>query len=46
MIAYHLKVPKISAICIVIYIPVLSGIVQNAVRGIPLGQTAGQRIFK
>lgn len=45
MIAYYLEVPKVSAISAYLY-SCLSGIVQNAVRGIPLGQTAGQRILR
>lgn len=45
MIAYYLEVPKKSAISSYLY-SCVSGIVQNAVRGIPLGQTAGQRILR
>lgn len=45
MIAFCLEVPKISAISAYLY-SCVSGIVQNAVRGIPLGQTAGQRILR
>ncbi|MBS4178496.1 urease accessory protein UreF [Lederbergia citrea] len=45
MIAFCLKVPKTSAISAYLY-SCVSGIVQNAVRGIPLGQTAGQRILR
>lgn len=45
MIAFSLKVPKTSTISAYLY-SCISGIVQNAVRGIPLGQTAGQRILR
>lgn len=45
MIAYSVGVPKYSAIMAYLY-SCISGIVQNAVRGIPLGQTAGQKILR
>ncbi|NEU30944.1 urease accessory protein UreF [bacterium LRH843] len=45
MIAYCLEVPKTNTILSYLY-SCLSGIIQNAVRGIPLGQTAGQKIMK
>ncbi|MBS4208469.1 urease accessory protein UreF [Bacillus sp. FJAT-50079] len=45
MIAFCLEVPKQSAISAYLY-SCISGIVQNAVRGIPLGQTAGQKMLR
>ena len=45
MVAHHLGVPKSTAILFYLY-SVVSSIVQNAVRGIPLGQTAGQKIIR
>ncbi|TCP30843.1 urease accessory protein [Scopulibacillus darangshiensis] len=44
MIARHLGVPKFTAMSTFLY-STISGLVQNAVRGIPLGQTAGQQIL-
>ncbi|ULT59814.1 urease accessory protein UreF [Neobacillus drentensis] len=45
MVAHHLGVPKSTGILFYLY-SVVSSIVQNAVRGIPLGQTAGQKIIR
>ncbi len=44
MVAHYLKVPKPTAILFYLY-SVVSSLVQNAVRGIPLGQTAGQIVL-
>ncbi len=44
MAAHDLGVPKPSTVLFYLY-SVVSSIVQNAVRGIPLGQTAGQKIL-
>jgi urease accessory protein len=43
-IAYYLKVPKETALSTHLFTAV-SSLVQNAVRGIPLGQTDGQKIL-
>ena len=45
MVAQHAGVPKSTVVLFYLY-SVVSGIVQNAVRGIPLGQTAGQIILR
>ncbi|OIK10400.1 urease accessory protein UreF [Bacillus sp. MUM 116] len=45
MVANHLGVPSPTTLLFYLY-SVVSGIVQNAVRGIPLGQTAGQIILR
>jgi urease accessory protein len=44
IVSHYLGVPKSTAILFYLY-SVVSSIVQNAVRGIPLGQTAGQKIL-
>ncbi|NOU74231.1 urease accessory protein UreF [Paenibacillus sp. LMG 31458] len=44
MIAQYLEVPKCTTILYYLY-SVVSSLVQNAVRAIPLGQTAGQKII-
>ncbi|WP_314588281.1 urease accessory protein UreF [Paenibacillus terrigena] len=44
MIAQHLEVPRFTTVLYYLY-SVVSSLVQNAVRAIPLGQTAGQRIL-
>lgn len=44
MVAHYLNVPRSTAILYYLY-SVVSSLVQNAVRGIPLGQTAGQKIL-
>lgn len=44
MIAYYLEVPKPEAILLYLY-SVIANLVQNAVRAIPLGQTAGQKMI-
>lgn len=44
MVAHHLGVSKSTTILFYLY-SIVSSLVQNAVRGIPLGQTAGQRIL-
>lgn len=45
MVAHHLGVSKSTTILFYLY-SVVSSIVQNAVRGIPLGQTAGQKVIR
>ncbi|MBB6444406.1 urease accessory protein UreF [Bacillus benzoevorans] len=45
MTAHHLGVPKSTTVLFYLY-SVVSSLVQNAVRGIPLGQTAGQKILR
>ena len=45
MAAHHLRVPKSTTVLFYLY-SVVSSLVQNAVRGIPLGQTAGQKILR
>jgi urease accessory protein len=44
MVAYYLGIPKSYALLFYHY-SVITNLVQNAVRGIPLGQTAGQKIL-
>ena len=44
MIGHHLNIPKQTTILYYLYSTVVS-LVQNAVRAIPLGQTAGQKII-
>jgi len=44
IVAYHLKVTKETAVGAYLFANV-SALVQNAVRGIPIGQTDGQRIL-
>jgi urease accessory protein len=44
MIAHYLEVPKSATILYYLF-SVVSSLVQNAVRAIPLGQTAGQKII-
>ncbi len=44
MAAHYLGLPKSTTILFYLY-SVVSSLVQNAVRGIPLGQTAGQKIL-
>jgi urease accessory protein len=44
MIAHYLEVPKSAAILYYLY-SVVSSLVQNGVRAIPLGQTSGQKII-
>ncbi len=44
IVAFHLRVPKEAAIGTYLFTAV-SSLVQNAVRGIPLGQTDGQKIL-
>lgn len=44
MVAYSLGVAKSTSLLFYLY-SIVSGVVQNAVRGIPLGQTAGQKIL-
>lgn len=44
MVAHNLRVPKSMTVTCYLY-SVVSSLVQNAVRGIPLGQTAGQKIL-
>ncbi len=44
MIAHYLEVPKCTTTLYYLY-SVVSSLVQNAVRAIPLGQTAGQKII-
>lgn len=45
MIGHHLGVSKSTTILYYLY-SVISSLIQNAVRAIPLGQTVGQRIIK
>ncbi|MFJ7727560.1 urease accessory protein UreF [Neobacillus sp. NPDC097160] len=45
IVAQHLGVPKSTAVLFYLY-SVVSSLVQNAVRAIPLGQTAGQIIIR
>jgi urease accessory protein len=45
MAAHHLRVLKSTTVLFYLY-SVVSSLVQNAVRGIPLGQTAGQEILR
>jgi urease accessory protein len=45
MVAHHLGVSQSTTVLFYLY-SVVSSIVQNAVRGIPLGQTAGQKIIR
>lgn len=45
MVTHHLGVPNSTSILFYLY-SVVSSIVQNAVRGIPLGQTAGQKLIR
>ncbi|WP_066314963.1 urease accessory protein UreF [Bacillus sp. FJAT-29814] len=45
MVAHYLGVPNSTSILFYLY-SVVSSIVQNAVRGIPLGQTAGQKLIR
>ncbi|MEH7092007.1 urease accessory protein UreF (plasmid) [Priestia megaterium] len=45
MVAHHLGVPKSTSILYYLYATV-SSLVQNAVRAIPLGQTAGQKVIQ
>lgn len=45
MVAHNLGVSKSTTVLFYLY-SVVSSIVQNAVRGIPLGQTAGQKIIR
>lgn len=45
MVAHDFGVPTPAAIVFYLY-SVVSNLVQNAVRGIPLGQTAGQKIIR
>ena len=45
MVGHHLGVPNSTTTLYYLYSTVL-GLVQNAVRAIPLGQTAGQKIIK
>lgn len=45
IVAHYLDVPKSTALLCYLY-SVVSSLVQNAVRGIPLGQTAGQKIIR
>ncbi|MFF2754781.1 urease accessory protein UreF [Psychrobacillus sp. NPDC058041] len=45
IIAFQLDVPKTLGISAFLYSSI-SGLVQNAVRGIPLGQTAGQQLLR
>lgn len=45
MIGHHLEVSKSTTISYYLY-SVISSLVQNAVRAIPLGQTAGQQIIQ
>ncbi|WP_338453286.1 urease accessory protein UreF [Niallia oryzisoli] len=44
MVAHYLEIPKSTTILFYLY-SVVSSLVQNAVRAIPLGQTAGQKIL-
>ncbi|OPA74741.1 urease accessory protein UreF [Paenibacillus selenitireducens] len=45
IIAHHLAVPKSTAILSYLY-SCTASLIQNGVRGIPLGQTDGQRLFQ
>ena len=45
MVAHNLGVSKANAVLFYLY-SVVSSVVQNAVRGIPLGQTAGQKVIR
>ncbi|MFC7393561.1 urease accessory protein UreF [Scopulibacillus cellulosilyticus] len=45
MIAHHLDVPGSTAVLAYLY-SCTSSMIQNGVRGIPLGQTAGQRLLQ
>lgn len=45
IIAFQMNVPRTVGVSAFLYSSI-SGIVQNAVRGIPLGQTAGQQILR
>ncbi|WP_191277171.1 urease accessory protein UreF [Neobacillus kokaensis] len=45
IVAHYLGVSKSTAVLFYLY-SVVSSIVQNAVRGIPLGQTAGQKVIR
>ncbi|WP_391117781.1 urease accessory protein UreF [Psychrobacillus sp. L3] len=45
IIAFQLEIPKKLGISAYLYSSI-SGLVQNAVRGIPLGQTAGQQLLR
>ncbi|RKP51525.1 urease accessory protein UreF [Cohnella endophytica] len=45
IIAHHLGVPKPTAILSYLY-SCTASLIQNGVRGIPLGQTEGQRLFQ
>ncbi|WP_428912328.1 urease accessory protein UreF [Niallia sp. Krafla_26] len=45
MVGHHLEVPQSTTILYYLY-STISSLVQNAVRAIPLGQTAGQRIIQ
>ncbi|WP_419886999.1 urease accessory protein UreF [Neobacillus niacini] len=45
MVAHNLGVSKSTTVLFYLY-SVVSSLVQNAVRGIPLGQTAGQKIIR
>lgn len=44
MVAHHLRLPRSMTVLCYLY-SVASSLVQNAVRGIPLGQTSGQKIL-
>jgi urease accessory protein len=45
LVSHHLGVPKSTTVLFYLY-SVVSSLVQNAVRGIPLGQTSGQKILR
>ncbi|MFC7393996.1 urease accessory protein UreF [Scopulibacillus cellulosilyticus] len=45
MVAHHLSASKSTAVLYYLYMTI-SSLVQNAVRGIPLGQTAGQKTIR
>lgn len=45
LVSHHLGVPKSTTVLFYLYSAV-SSLVQNAVRGIPLGQTSGQKILR
>ncbi|NMB43063.1 MAG: urease accessory protein UreF, partial [Clostridiales bacterium] len=45
MMAYHLNIPKSTAVLSYLFSSITS-IIQNSIRGIPLGQTEGQQLIK